>query len=478
MTETLSEAKAPPRSAGMAIAAMIIAMALATLDNVIVSTAMPTILDELGGLDQLAWVVTAYTLGVAAASPIWGKLGDMYGRRGVFLTTIALFVLGSVLCGLAQDMGQLIAFRVVQGIGGGGLLVGTVAILVDLIPPLEMGKWQAVMSAVMGGAMISGPLAGGFLTDTFGWRWCFLVNVPLGALAFVMIAVALRLPSRPRRGRIDYAGAGLLVVVIVALVLVATWAGTKYSWHSPITLGLLALAAVTGVAFYLTERRAREPVLPLEVFRSTNFTLITVIGFLVGCALFAALTFLPVFVQAVQGASATSSGLLLLPVLLPMVLVNVVVGRIVARTGKYRAQAILGGALMVVGLLLMSTMDTETSRVTSAVFMSFFGVGLGFLLPTTVLVALNSVSPDHTGVASSSVNLFRIIGGTFGVSAMGAVFASRVQEVVTTGDTYRQAVASGASWVFLLTAAVSFAGFAAAWFIRETPLTRIADAAR
>lgn len=476
MTERLSEIEAPPRSTGMAIAAMIIAMALATLDNVIVSTAMPTILDELGGLDQLAWVVTAYTLGVAAASPIWGKLGDMYGRRGVFLTTIALFVLGSVLCGLAQDMGQLIAFRVVQGIGGGGLLVGTVAILVDLIPPLEMGKWQAVMSAVMGGAMISGPLVGGFLTDTFGWRWCFLVNVPLGALAFVMIGIALRLPSRPRRGRIDYAGAGLLVVVIVALVLVATWAGTKYSWHSPITLGLLALAAVTGVAFYLTERRAREPVLPLEIFRSANFTLITVIGFLVGCALFAALTFLPVFVQAVQGASATSSGLLLLPVLLPMVLVNVVVGRIVARTGKYRAQAILGGALMVVGLLLMSTMDTETSRVTSALFMTFFGVGLGFLLPTTVLVALNSVSPDHTGVASSSVNLFRIIGGTFGVSAMGAVFASRVQEVVTTGDTYRQAVASGASWVFLLTAAVSFAGFAAAWFIRETPLTRIAAA--
>jgi EmrB/QacA subfamily drug resistance transporter len=325
------------RSTGLAVFALMIAVMLAMLDNMIVGTAMPTIVGELGGLEHLSWVVTAYTLTTAASTPLWGKIGDMYGRKGVFLTSILIFLAGSVTSGAAQTMSQLIGFRALQGLGAGGLMVGAMAIMGELVPPRERGKYMGMMAGVMSFAMIGGPLVGGTLTDHLGWRWAFYINIPLGAIALTLVTTLLHLPRHRSQGRIDYAGAALLTVGITAAVLVTSWGGTEYDWSSGTILGLGGLAAASVAGFLLVERRASEPVLPLGVFRSRNFSLVTLIGFLLGFVMFGAMTFLPLYQQSVQGASATNSGLLLLPVLLPMMVVSVVTGRATTRTGRYRA---------------------------------------------------------------------------------------------------------------------------------------------
>ncbi|MGK5630610.1 MDR family MFS transporter [Streptomyces sp. URMC 123] len=487
------------------VLALMIAMLLAMLDNMIIGTAMPTIVGELGGLNHLSWVVTAYTLTTAASTPIWGKLGDMYGRKGVFLASIVIFLIGSALSGMSQTMGQLIGFRAVQGLGAGGLMVGVMAIIGDLIPPRERGKYQGMMAGVMALAMIGGPLVGGTITDHLGWRWSFYINLPLGAIALFMVSAVLHLPKKRARGRIDYLGAGLLTAAITAMVLVATWGGTEYAWGSAEIVGLAVAAAAATALFLVVERRAAEPVLPLGIFRDANFSLATVIGFLVGFTMFGAVMFLPLYQQAVQGASATNSGLLLLPMLLGMLVISLVAGRVTTRTGKYRMFPIVGGALMVVGMFLLAQMDTGTSRWASGVYMTVFGAGLGFLMQTTMLIAQNSVEMKDMGVASSTATLFRTIGGSFGVAIMGALFTHRVQEVMTeraggaasasgagaegfsegaaqldaaslaklpdaVREAYQHAVAGGTHTVFLVGAAVALAGFAAAWFVKEVPL--------
>ncbi|MER7112582.1 MDR family MFS transporter [Streptomyces sp. NPDC000229] len=486
-----------PRSVRVVLLALMIAMLLAMLDNMIIGTAMPTIVGELGGLAHLSWVVTAYTLATAASTPIWGKLGDLYGRKGTFLTSIVIFLIGSALSGMAQDMGQLIGFRAVQGLGAGGLMVGVMAIIGDLIPPRERGKYQGMMAGVMALAMIGGPLVGGTITDHWGWRWSFYINLPLGAVALAMVTAVLHLPKteRDRRPRIDYLGAALLTVGITAIVLVTTWGGTEYAWGSAVIVGLGTLGLATLAGFLFVETRAAEPIMPLHIFRSRNFTLMSVIGFLTGFVMFGATLFLPLYQQSVQGASATNSGLLLLPMLLSMMVVSLIAGRVTTNTGKYKIFPIVGGALMVAGLFLLAQMDTGTSRFTSGVYMAVLGAGMGFLMQITMLVAQNSVEMKDMGVASSSTTLFRTLGSSFGVALMGALFTGRVQdEMAAHGggaatqqsaqldaaslaklpeqmrEAYQFAVSSGTHIAFLVGATVAVLGFVAAFFVKEVPL--------
>ncbi|MFD6231077.1 MDR family MFS transporter [Streptomyces sp. NPDC060232] len=495
--ETSQEVK--PRSVRVVLMALMIAMLLAMLDNMIIGTAMPTIVGELGGLEHLSWVVTAYTLATAASTPIWGKIGDMYGRKGSFLTSIVIFLIGSALSGMAQDMGQLIGFRAIQGLGAGGLMVGVMAIIGDLIPPRERGKYQGMMAGVMALAMIGGPLVGGTITDHMGWRWSFYINLPLGAVALAMVTAVLHLPKPAERQRpkIDYLGAALLTVAITSTVLVTTWGGNEYAWTSAQVLGLAAVGVLSTAAFLYVETKAAEPVMPLHIFRSRNFTLMSVIGFLVGFAMFGGVLYLPLFQQSVQGASATNSGLLLLPMLLSMMLVSLIAGRVTTNSGKYKIFPIVGGALMVVGMFLLATMDTGTSRLVSGLYMAVLGAGLGFLMQITMLVAQNSVDMKDMGVASSSATLFRTLGGSFGVALMGSLFTSRVTDTMSerlgpqaagaagsaqldaaslaklpeaVREAYQHAVANGTHSAFLLGAGVAVLGFLAAWFVKEVPL--------
>ncbi|MQY04170.1 MDR family MFS transporter [Actinomadura macrotermitis] len=483
------------RNLYVVIGAVLIAMLLAMLDNLILSTAMPSIVGDLGGLAHLSWVVTAYILATAVSTPVWGKLGDMYGRKGAFLTSIAVFLTGSALAGMSQDMTQLIAFRALQGLGGGGLMVGALAIIGSLVPPREQGRYQGMMSGVMGLAMIAGPLAGGTITDHLGWRWCFYVNLPLGALALVLIGAVLHLPKRRSSARVDVAGVLTLTTVTTSVVLVTAWGGTEYAWGSPVVLGLIALAVAGAAAFVLVERRAAEPLLPLGLFRNANFSVVTVIGFMLGFAMFGGMTFLPLFQQAVQGASATNAGLLGLPMTLSMVAVNVVVGPIITRTGHYKSFVVAGGALVMSGLALMSQMDTGTSRLTTGVYMALLGLGMGCLMQTTLLVTMQSVEPKDLGVGSSTASLARTIGGSIGVSVAGALFADRVHAIMAergagalaggpaqldaaslqrlpahVRDAYEHAVAGGVHQAFLLASAAGLIAFIGAWFVRQVPL--------
>ncbi|MEV0780768.1 MDR family MFS transporter [Streptomyces sp. NPDC050433] len=495
-SEQREKAEPQPRSVRVVLLALMIAMLLAMLDNMIIGTAMPTIVGELGGLEHLSWVVTAYTLATAASTPIWGKIGDMYGRKKIFLLSIVIFLIGSALSGMAQDMGQLIGFRAVQGLGAGGLMVGVMAIIGDLIPPRERGKYQGMMAGVMALAMIGGPLVGGTITDHLGWRWSFYINLPLGAVALAMIVTVLHLPAVERTKRkIDYLGAALLTVGITAIVLVTTWGGTEYDWSSPVIMELIAIGVVTLTAFVYVQTKAPEPIMPLHIFRNRNFSLMQVIGFLTGFVMFGAVLFLPLYQQSVQGASATNSGLLLLPMLLSMMVVSLFAGRVTTNTGKYKIFPIAGGALMVTGLFLLAQMDIGTSRLTSGVYMAVLGAGMGFLMQITMLVAQNSAEPKDMGVASSSTTLFRTLGSSFGVAIMGALFTSKVQEEMAArgGDAvtqqsaqldaaslaklpdaareaYQIAVSSGTHVAFLLAGAVAVIGFLAAFFVKEVPL--------
>ncbi|MGW0082084.1 MDR family MFS transporter [Streptomyces sp. NPDC003393] len=487
-----------PKSVRVVLLALMIAMMLAMLDNMIVGTAMPTIVGELGGLQHLSWVVTAYTLATAAATPLWGKLGDMYGRKGAFLTSIVIFLVGSALSGMAQNMGELIGFRAIQGLGAGGLMVGVMAIIGDLIPPRERGKYQGMMAGVMALAMIGGPLVGGTITDNWGWRWAFYINLPLGAVALVAVSAVLHLPKKRAQARVDYLGAGLLTLGISSIVLVTTWGGTEYAWTSARIMELIAIGVAALVGFVFWQTRAAEPIVPLHIFRSRNFTLMSLIGFITGFVMFGAVLFLPLYQQSVQGASATNSGLLLLPMLGAMLVVSMIAGRVTTNSGRYKVFPIVGSVLMVTGLYLLSLMDTETTRLTSGLYMAVLGAGMGCLMQITMLVAQNSVQMKDMGVASSSTTLFRTLGSSFGVAIMGALFNHRVQDVMAeragglgskiteqsaqldakhlemlpaaAREAYQHAVSAGTHSAFLLGAVVGILALAAAVFVKEVPL--------
>ncbi|MFI9272597.1 MDR family MFS transporter [Kitasatospora sp. NPDC052896] len=491
----------PTRATYVVMAAAVLAMLLASLDSLILGTAMPTIVGDLGGLDHLSWVASGYMLATAASTPIWGKLGDMYGRKGCFLSSIGLFLLGSALCGLAQSMGQLIGLRVLQGLGGGGLMVGALSLIGELVTPQARGKFQAMASTVMGAAMVAGPLVGGFLTDHLGWRACFYVNVPIGLAALVMVAVALRTPPRRATGRIDYPGAALLATAIVALVLITTWGGSKYHWDSVQIIGLAVVAVAATAALITVERRAAEPVLPLGVFRSHNFCWANILAFMVGFVMVAAMTFLPMFQQTVQGASATSAGILMLPLLLSMVAINLFAGQLISRKGNFTLYAVIGAGLIATGVFLLSLMDTGTSSVTTGAYMAVFGAGLGFAMQVTLSVGMESVERRHLGVASSTVTLSRTLGGSFGVSLAGIVFANHVSAGAHHGghaaptaaahlsaqslralppaarSAYEHAVASGTHEVFVYATVAGVLAFLSAWCIRTRRQVAAAAAA-
>lgn len=482
------------------IGALLLGMLLAALDQTIVSTALPTIVSDLGGLKHLSWVVTAYLLASTAATPLWGKLGDQYGRKKLFQTAVVIFLIGSALCGIAQNMPQLIAFRAVQGLGGGGLMVLSMAIVGDLVPPRERGRYQGLFGAVFGGTSVLGPLLGGLFTEHLSWRWVFYVNLPVGVVALVVIAAALHIPFRTERHVIDYLGTFLIASGATCLVLVASLGGTTWEWDSPQIIALAVLGVLLAVAFVRVERRAAEPVLPLKLFRLRTFTLSAVISFVVGFAMFGAMTYLPTFLQVVQGVSPTLSGVHLLPMVLGLLLASTVAGQIVSRTGRWKVFPILGGAVTTLGLILLHQLDENSSTAEMSVYFFVFGTGLGLVMQILVLIVQNAVSYEDLGVATSGATFFRSIGASFGVAVFGTIFANRLGHKLGDALAGQQlppavgpstlesdprvidrlppalrpsvlnAYASAITDVFLYAAPVALLAFVLAWFLREDRL--------
>ncbi|MDN3297874.1 MFS transporter [Streptomyces ficellus] len=410
----------------VAIGALLLGMLLAALDQTIVSTALPTIVSELGGMEHLSWVVTAYLLASTAATPLWGKLGDQYGRKKLFQAAIVIFLIGSALCGIARNMPELIAFRAVQGLGGGGLMVLSMAIVGDLVAPRERGKYQGLFGAVFGATSVLGPLLGGLFTQHLSWRWVFYINLPVGIVALFVIAAVLHIPVRATRHTIDYLGTFLIASVATCLILVASLGGTTWAWGSPQIIGLAALGAVLLVWFVYVERRAAEPVLPLKLFRIRTFTLVSVISFIVGFAMFGAMTYLPTFLQVVRGVTPTMSGVHMLPMVFGMLLTSTVSGQIVSRTGRWKVFPIVGTAVTAAGLVLLHRMRETSSDWELSLYFFVFGAGLGLVMQVLVLVVQNAVAYGDLGVATSGATFFRSIGASFGVAIFGTVFTNRL----------------------------------------------------
>jgi EmrB/QacA subfamily drug resistance transporter len=401
-------------------------MLLFALDQGIVGTALPRIVSELGGLDRLSWVVTAYLLTSTASTPLWGKISDLYGRRLIFQVAIGIFLVGSALSGLSQNMTELIAFRALQGIGGGGLFAIALSIIGDVIPPRERGRYLGYFGAVFGVSSVAGPLLGGWLTDGPGWRWIFYINLPVGLAALVVTSIVLRMPVVRRQHRIDYLGAGLIVAAVSSLLLYLDWRGNEYGWTDSGGLALLAGFVVLSAAFVVVELRAAEPIIPMRLFRNPVFSVGNVYGFLAGVAMFGGIIFLPVYLQAVKGFSPTQSGLALLPAIVGIFSTSVGAGRLITRTGRYKIYPIIGSVVLIVALVLLSRLEVDTPFWQVALFEYLFGAGLGFTMQTIVTAVQNAVEFRDLGTATSSTTFFRQMGGSIGAAVFGAVLSSRL----------------------------------------------------
>ena len=475
---------------------LMLGMMLAALDATIVATALPTIVGDLGGLDRLSWVVTSYLLAQTVVTPLYGKFGDLFGRKTLFQIAITVFLVGSVLCGVAGTIGQLIVFRAVQGMGAGGLIVLAQAIIADVVSPRERGRYQGYFGAVFGMATVIGPLLGGFFTAHLSWRWVFYVNVPVGIVALLVTSATLPANSRRRNVTIDWAGTALLSAAITALVLLTTWGGNDYGWLSPTILGLGAGVVVLVAALIFVERRVAEPALPLRLFRLRTVSVACALSFVVGIPMFGATTYLPTFLQVANGASASNSGLLLVPLMIGLISASMVVGQVVSRTGRYRAFPIAGMAVASLGMFLLSTLGVDSSRLQSASYMVVVGIGIGLVMQVLIVSSQNEAPLEDLGVATSTVNFFRSVGGSVGVAVFGSMVSARLTNLLgdasalgLTPEQMRElpaaeqaqlasAFADAIPGVFLLSVPVVVAGFALSWLLRETPLRTASGDAR
>ena len=486
---------------------LMLVMLLAALDQTIVATALPTIVGDLGGLEHISWVTSAYLLAQTAVTPLYGKLGDLYGRKRILQTAVVIFLIGSALCGQAQSMTELIAFRAVQGLGAGGLIVLTQAVIGDIVPPRERGRYQGIFGGVFGLASVAGPLLGGFIVEHWSWHWIFYVNVPVGLLALVVLAITLPRTQGAGKPVIDYLGTGLLAAGLSAIVLVTSLGGTTWEWASTETYFTAAIGIVALVGFVLVERRAPEPVLPLELWRERVFRVGGVLSAIVGFALFGSVTFLPLYFQTVDAASPSESGLRMIPMMAGILITSIASGQAIAKLGRYKVFPVVGTAVMAVGLLLLSRLGVGTSTALASLYLFVLGSGLGLVMQVLVLAVQNSVPYETLGTATSGVTLLRGVGGSLGTAAFGAIFTNKLidglgsaslpaqlQEVLggggrLTGDqverlpelarvAYQQAYVDALSPVFLAAAVVALAGFLLSWRLPEQPLRETAKTSR
>lgn len=490
-----------PRHIGPIFVALIAAMLLGSLDQMIFATALPTIVGELNGVDHMLWVTTAYLVSSTVMMPVYGKLGDLMGRKPLFIGALSLFIAGSVIGGLAASMGWLIAGRAIQGLGGGGLMILAQSIIADVAPVRERAKYMGAMGAVFGIAAVAGPVLGGWFTTGIGWRWAFWMNIPLGGLAIVLAVLYLRIPRRNMSVRLDVSGIVTMVLAVTSTILVISWAGTTYAWTSPEILGLVAVAIVCGVGFVLAERRAAEPIIPLHLFASRNFVLATVAGLAMGIVMFGTVSYLPTYLQMVTGMSATVSGLMTLPMMAGVMLTAILTGQLASRTGRYKWMPIAGSAVTMAALSLLSTLVVGTPVVLTMVYLFIFGIGLGLAQQILVLVVQNAFPDREVGTATAANNFFREIGASIGGAVVGALFSGRLSQLLAdrlpagVGEISTQSLTPGLlaqlpdavrmvivgayndalTPIFLLLVPLMVASFVLLLFIKEDPLRATLD---